>query len=325
MFELVADPVVFAPPEEEDVNVWVTRIADLGRLAADSYFRLSCPSSARDEAIALWYSEPRVAGGPSNYEFARMAHERASQLHVSPEFLEADPLLDAVSVDPAYENKRLGSRSQSDVEGHLAEAGCAKAEGRPHAGIFGPAESWARKPDSIEVEARILGRDHPLDGLIEADKDESLLREFLAHSSSVPGLLSACCEEPCVLLGSPQLGVRALWAVHFGGNPWELDFEIGPGFQESVLAMNYHHRPGEAKRCLRVMAQIAGGMGDQVEGHEERVTAAPTSPVQTDQDGNPVIRSRLQNRVADAHRLFWARGSRPTFLNVTGHEGKPAV
>ena len=325
MFELVADPVLFAPPKEEEVKVWAARIADLGRFAADSYFRLSCPSAARDGAIGLWYSQSPAAGGPSNHELARLAHERASRLHVSPEFFEADPLLDAVSVEPAYVNTRLGEGDRSDFEDHLAEASCAKSEGRPHAGIFGPNASWAHETDSIEVDARILGRDDPLDGLTEADSDETQLREFLAHSESVSELFSACCEEPCQLLRSPQLGVRVLWAVHFKGDPWEIDFEIGPDFQKSVLAMNFHHRPGEAKRCLRVMAQIAGGLDDQVEGHEERVAAAPTSPVQTDRCGNPVIRSRLQNRVADAHRLFWARGPRPTFLNVTGHEGKPAV
>lgn len=323
--DLVIDPVLFAPPEGDDPKPWVVKLIELRSFIERSCLRVSCADEVRDMAIALWYSQPDPKGGPSAHELARMAHESASRLKNSPHFAAGVPLLDGISVDPAYVNRRIDPNGRTQFEDHLAEAACVKNDGGTHLGVLGPVDSWSRETDAIEIEAEILGRDHELDGLTEAEGIAGRLREFLARSDTIKRVLEVCCEHPCSLLATPEFGVRALWAVHFGGDPWEIDFEVGPQFNDSVKSMNYQHRPGDAKRCLRVMAQIAGGRADQVDGHEERETAAPTSPIQVDKTGNSVIRSRLQNKVADAHRLFWARGPKPIFLNVSGHQGGPAI
>jgi len=324
MLELVLDPVLFRTPSNGDVATWGDRIHRLSELIAHPFLRASAPERALNSMVATWYSAPEPQDGPAAYELARFAHEAAARLANAPDCPNGAPLLDNIDLDPGYVAAMVDNDARSDFELHLGEAACVQRDGGTHIGIFGPSNSWDKDVPQVLVEAEILARDSPITGLTEAETAQAL-REFLDRSSTIDDVLGQCCDRPCSLLENPDLGVRAIWATQFGGDPWSLEFEIGPEFIASAKALNLHHRAGEAKRCLRVMALIAGGRDADVDGHDDRETEAPTSPIRKDKNGNTVVRSRLQNRVPDADRLFWARGAKPIFLNVSGHRGEPAL
>lgn len=324
MLELVLDPVVFRVPPNGDLTTWGRRINRISSLIAHPFLRASSPARALDSMVATWYSAPEPQDGPAAYELARFAHEAAARLANAPECRDGPPLLDNIKLDPAYVAPVLDNEARADFELHLGEAGCSQRDGGSHVGVLGPADSWEQDTPQVLVEAEILARDTIM-GLTESESSEAFLREFLDRSSTVDEVLARCCDHPCTLLADPDLGVRVTWAAQFGGDPWNLDFEIGPEFIPSVKALNFDRRAGEARRCLRVMALIAGGRAADVDGHDDRETAAATSRVRKDRNGNTVVRSRLQNQVPDADRLFWARGAKPIFLNVAGHQGGPAI
>lgn len=324
-FELVVDPILIGPPSDGDISAWMRSQADIGALIRNSCLRVTCAQSARDEMVALWYAASGQQEGPATHELARVAHEFASRLEDPPRCANGTPIVEALSIDPPYVAKTVSPISRQEFEDHLGEAACTKHDGGIHVGILGSDNSWERSSKEITVEAEIIGRDDELDDFIEVEESESQLRELLPRSDDIAEVLERCCDHPGALLARfPDFGVRALWAVQFGGDPWGLEFNLGSTFASSVREMNYLRRPGEAKRCLRVMALIAGGRAGEVEGHEQHEGPGTTSAV-VKIGGDPVIRSYLSNHVADAHRLFWIRGEQITFLNVSGHEGNPAL
>jgi hypothetical protein len=325
MLELVIDPVLLAPPSDGDSGRWTERLRGVGSLISQSGLRATCGEQALNQAIALWYSQTDASTGAAPHELALVAHEYASRLAAAPKCAAGQPLVDKIRTDPGYTPAQVDETGRAAFTEHLGEAAVAKQDGGMHVGILGPSDSWEQEVDSVLVEGEILGREDDETGLVESREAEAVLREFLDRSGRVGDVLKRLCDQPCTLLRYPELGVRALWATQFGGDPWQLDFEVSPTFAMSVIGLNFHNRSGEARRCLRVMAQIAGGRAEDIDGHEERESGAATSPVQKDRRGNKVMRSYLQNRVPDAHRLFWARGAKPIFLNVSGHEGGPAV
>jgi hypothetical protein len=325
MLELILDPVVFATPHGGDLTTWGDRIQRISSLTAHPFLRASSPERVINSMVATWYSAPDPQVGPATFELARFAHEAAARLATTPECSEGAPLLDNIKLDPDYVAPTLDKESRSDFEFHLGEAACAQRDGGVHVGILGPPDSWKEDKPQVLVEGEILARDDPTSGLTEVEESEALLREFLNRSDNVREVLAHCCDHACALLADPDFGVRAMWAAQFGGDPWSLDFEIGPEFIASTKALNFDRRAGEARRCLRVMALIAGGRAAEVDGHDDRETEAATSPIRKDRNGNTVVRSRLQNRVPDADRLFWARDAKPVFLNVAGHQGGPVL
>lgn len=325
VLDVVVDPVVFGMPEDNDFKSWGNKISEIGALIAHPFVNGTCVSRVLDVMVATWYSASDTQTGAAGHELARFAHESAARLDDCPSFVDGAPLLDNLKVDPKYVAASVGLTARDDFHTHLGEAACVQHDGNVHVGIVGPADSWAQDSTEVLVEAEILARDDPVSGLTEAQNGEVSIREFLRRSSNVQELLEKCSDYPCALLSDPDLGVRVLWAVQFGGDPWELDFDIGPEFVASAREMNFDRRTGEARRCLRVMAMIAGGLDADIDGHEDRETEAATSPVRKDASGNTIMRSRLQNKVPDADRIFWARGRKPIFLNVSGHKGMPAL
>jgi hypothetical protein len=255
-----------------------------------------------------------------------LAYETASRLEKKSTYPEGEPLLDSIDLKPRYVNARLDMDGRGKLEAHVAEAACGKKDGSLHVGLLSPAESWEGQTAEILVEAEVLGREDRDSGLVEAEENQALLREFLARSEHPQDVLERCCEQPCALLAEPDFGVRAVWATHFGGDPAGVNFKVGSGFVASLRGLDYDRRAGDARRCLRIMAMIAGGRASEVEGHEHHEGPGTASAV-LQVGGRPVIRSYLSNHVANAHRLFWIRGEdeRPTFLNVSGHDGKPAI
>lgn len=325
MIELALDPVMFRTPSDGNLSIWGDRIRQLTSLIAHPFLRGTSPERALNLMVATWYSVSDRHEGLAGHELARFAYEAAARLEPTPDCPDGAPLLDNIELDPAYIAPALDAESRGEFEVHLGEAACVRRDGGPHLGILGPADSWEKDMPQILVEAEILARDDPTAGLAELEDSEAALREFLDRSTSVDDVFAQCTAHPCALLENPDFGVRVMWAVQYGGDPWSIDFEIGPDFVASAKALNFGRRAGEARRCLRVMALIAGGRDADVEGHDDRETAAATSPIRKDAKGNTIVRSRLQNGVPDADRLFWARSEKPVFLNVSGHKGAPAV
>ena len=275
--------------------------------------------------LALWYAEgPKDAKLPM-HELARLADEVSGRLHSTPSFGGGAPLLDGVSCEPRYIAEGLSDRERGVFEEDVGEAGCVKAEGRTHVGLLGPKGSWDGSAASVLVKGDIIARDDPDLGLMDVQADEAKIREFLPISESRKDVLGRCCEHPSALMSFPAFGVQAFWVAVLNGSPDALDFAVGPKFGKSLLAMNYQHEDGLARTCLRVMSLIAAGNGNTVEGHRERNGPGPSDPPLCNRHGVPVMRAYLSNHTNDPHRLFWLRGERPTFLNVTRHEGRPAV
>ncbi len=275
--------------------------------------------------IARWYSELPQIGVLQGYEMARLVAETSERLHDAPEFAAGHPLVDHIRCTPQYAPNGLAQSERQDFEVTVAEAGCVRAEGIPHAGIFGPSSHWGQPGSSVLVEAEILARDIPELGPVETSGSDAQIREFVPLSESIDEILGHCCEYPGKLMSHPEFAIQAYWTAVLHGSAVALDFEVGPDFVSSAMGMNYQNEDGLARTCLRVMARIAAGYAADVEGHRERQGPGPNDPPLSDSDGTPVMRAYLANHTSDPHRLFWLRGKRPKFLNVTGHEGRPAV
>ena len=325
MLQVTVDPLPFAPPGDGDLAAWTKMVRRVGSVISQAAVHGACSGSLRDKVIALWYSEQPEDSRFPGYEMARLAAETLGRLHDSPTFSRGAPLLDHVRCTPKYEADRLSQDERLALEENVAEAGCCKGEGNAHVGLLSSESAWSEPASHVLVEADIVARDDPAFGLVEPASAEVGIREFLPRSDSIDEVLARCCEFPSILIGYPEFAVEAFWVSVFGGSVDSLDFEVGSDFEASVQAMNYLNEEGLARTCLRVMTRIASGQAGEIEGHRERQGSGPSDPPLCDRHGVPVMRAYLANHTSDPHRLFWLRSERPKFLNVTGHEGRPAI
>jgi hypothetical protein len=279
---------------------------------------ISCPKALRNQMLARWFEM-------GNYdELIRTMNELEGRLSGSVELDKGDAIFDRASASPEYTWGELGDDGRRIFIDHLAEAALAKDDSQTHFGVLSPAESWSEPKGDVLVEAEVLQRETSGGQLFQPKEEEAALRAFLSRSENLTEFFSACSREACALAVEPQFGVEAYFVGALGGSADELQFEIGPSFQASVRSLGIDKVASNARTLLRTMALIASGNADQIEGHEERVEAAPGSDI-VRFGGDPVIRSYVNNHTPNAMRLFWARGEIPLFLNVTGHAGSPAL
>jgi hypothetical protein len=268
---------------------------------------------------AKWFEEGNLS------DLLRYFNEIVGRIGEDVHMKEGSALLDNVTVEPEYIACLGDGAGRKIFVEHLGEAGLANDDGGPHLGVLTHEGSWSEAGDSLEINAEIHMREGPGGEWYEPGYSSASLHAFLPRSHEVDELLAECCKYPCALMECVEFGVIAYWTAVLGGDKDVLDFELGPKFNESIAGLNYKRNTRYAKSCLRVMALIAGGRASEVEGHEERSGAGAENPVVCDVAGNPVIRSRLANNTPDAHRIFWIRGKKPIFLNVSGHEGHPTL
>jgi hypothetical protein len=322
--QFVIDPAVLGPPLDSDIAGWLQQIHELSALVEEQGIVATSAKLPRDQMVARWWSDWETQHGLAGFELARMAEEVSARIHGEAPSPQHPPLLDNVSLNPPYRENRIPDDGKKDLEVHFAEAACASRDGADQLGVLGPDQSWGDLGKHVLVQGEVLAREDPLEGLLEEEPDDMDLREFLRRSTIVHQIYSQCCERPCSLMKHLRLGVRAFWLVKFAGNPNDLEFTIGPNFEASLNAMNYPHLVANARKCLRVMALIAAGRGDELEGHEERTGKGGNNEVLR-VNGDPVMRAYISNRTPNAHRLFWIRKDTPVLLNVTGHDGEPAI
>lgn len=322
--QFVFDPALLGPPEDGDARKWIEQIQKLAALVDQRGLTATSPKVPRDQVIASWWSNWETKEGLAGFELARMAEEVSARLSQEVPSPRSAPLLDEVSIAPVYTSASISGDGVKDLEVHFAEAACAGRDGADQLGVLSPDECWAEPAEHILVEGEVLARHDPDEELVEDEREESAVREFMKRSREVHDLYSQCYELPCALIQHLELGIRATYLVGFNGDPDGLKFQLAPSLRSSLKDMNYRHLAGNARRCLRLMTLIAAGRGHELQGHEERVGKGPNDEILR-VDGDPVIRTYIANHTPNAHRLFWIRRPTPVLLNVTGHEGRPAI
>ena len=321
--QLVLDPALLGPPVSGGVAAWVRQIQEVGELVGEQGLEATSAKAPRDEMLALWYATEGIQEGLAGFELARMAEEVSARVRGAVPSLRP-PLIDDVLVSPAYVDQRMSASGLEKFKDHLAEAACSRRDGEDQLGVLGPHSSWEEPMSHVLVEGQVVAREDPVDGLVDEAAENQAVREFLERVTTVKDVYSQCCKCPCALIKEPELGIKAFWMTEFSGQPDELRFTVGPEFSASVAAMNYHHLAPGAKKCLWVMTLIAAGRANELEGHEERTGKGGNNQTLR-VDGDPVMRAYISNRTPDAHRIFWIRREKPVFLNVTGHDGRPAL
>lgn len=316
--QLVLDPVWLSPPSQEAAAEWLKKVRPIRELLAAGDVRISCPKALRNQMLARWFEKGTYD------ELIRTMNELEGRLTGSVKLDKGDAIFDRASASPEYTWGELDGDGRRTFIDHLAEAALAKDDSQIHFGVLSPADSWSEPKRDVLVEAEVLQRETADGQLSQPKEEEAALRAFLPRSEDLPEFFSVCSGEACALAVEPQFGVEAYFVGALGGSAEELQFEIGSSFQASVRGLGIDKVASNARTLLRTMALIASGHADQVEGHEERVEAAPASDI-VRYGGDPVIRSYVNNHTPNALRLFWARGEIPLFLNVTGHEGSPAL
>jgi hypothetical protein len=283
----------------------------------DGGITVTCPKKPRDTVYAQWFE----GGQPT--ELIRYLSEITERLVDEVDLPEGPALVDNVQTEPGYmaADTDLGR----DFLNHLGEAALAMDEGVAHLGVLTRICNWASASDQVVVEANVSCREGPGGEWFEPAEDEEFLRAFLPLTTQPAEVHATCAQYPTALIDRGRFGVAAYWIGKLGGSAAELNFDIGPAFVESLNSMNYQRNHRYASSCLRIMGLIAAGRDGEIEGHEERDGAGPGNSILEDCDGNPVMRAYLAKKSPDANRLFWVRGARPRFLNVTGHEGRPAL
>jgi hypothetical protein len=314
--QLVLDPITLGPPAPTEVAKWTRRMKELGDLIGQGGLRVTCPAELRHAMHAKWFED----GPPS--DLIRVFSEVDGRLYEKVDIQGGAVLLDRPSSDPTYIVAEFSDAQRRQFAEHLGEAGAARSEQNDQVGVLSSATSWSEEQSAIRVEADVVECDG-LSGLTASGNDGGRLREFLPRSSEVCDVIGRCAEKSCELIMKPKWGISVVWVGLLGGQEEELSFEIGDDFVDSVSALDYRHKPGLAAACLRAMALIAGGRSAEVDGHETRKKGRGSDVLRV--DGHAVMRSRIENRRPDANRLHWIRGPQPRFLNVSGHEGGPAL
>jgi hypothetical protein len=317
--QLVVDPAQLTPPRDDEKPDWLRRMRGLLSLASDGGVQLTCPKALRDSAYALWF-----AGGNAG-ELVRFFGEVADRMEGSPPLPDGPVLLDNITTEPTYVHPQIKLSERDVFVDHLGEAAVAKDDGEDHLGIFTEEQSWSEQTENVLVEASVDSRESPGGEWFEPESDLASVRAFLGKTATVDDLLRGCCTCPEHLIMRVKFGVMAVWVGELEGRAQDLKFDVGPALEKSIANMNYASNRRYASSCLRVMALIAGGRSNEVNGHEERAGAGGNNPVVRDREGKTVMRAYLARKSPDANRLFWVRGPRPKFLNVTGHEGRPAL
>lgn len=321
--QLVLDPVVIEPPDFAQRRRWVSQMSELRALLTEECIDGTCPSTLTDPILAKWFEGGKIDAEKG--ELARIAGEIAARLIDTVDLGGTEILLDQIVTDPAYAPDQIPGPLREEFEEHLADAAFAHQECALHVGVLSPPDSWSRPSDAVLVEASVLGREIPDSEMQEPEGPESELRVFLPRSEAVTEVLKAACAHPCFLVQNLEFGVKAYYAGVLGGDPSDLDFEVGPHLAESIQSMNYSCDPRYAAKCLRAMALIAAGRGQELNGHIERRGAGGNNEFFKDDAGNNVWRTRLAEHSSDANRLFWVSKDAPRFLNVGGHESSPRL
>ncbi len=316
--QLVVDPIWLSPPGQGEGTQWLRRIKPLQEIVDSGSVKVSCPKSLRDQMVARWFE-----GGSYN-DLVRTLNELEGRLVEAVELDEGPALLDHANADPDYTWSELDDSQRETFIEHLAEAALARDEGQAHLGVLSPVENWSEPKEEVRIEAVVLERETSKGYLVEPNDEAASLRHFLTRSESIAAVFSVCSKEACALIRKPEFGIMAYFAGSLGGDAKDLRFEIGPAFLASIDGLGIDRVPSDARTLLRTMALIASGKGDQVEGHEERIQAGAGSKTVCHGE-HPVIRSYVTNHTPNAMRLFWVRKDRPLFLNVTGHDGSPAL
>jgi hypothetical protein len=316
--QLVVDPVWLSPPKDASGAEWLKKIEPLRELISAGSVKVSCPKDLRDQMIARWFEDG------SHIELIRTLNELEGRLASTVKLDEGEAIFESVRASPGYIWEGLDVNQRETFTEHLAEAALADDDGQTHFGVLSPMESWSEAKSELLVEAEVLQRETSEGDLREPGEAEATLRSFLPRSESINTFFSTCSTKVCALAGDPEFGVKAYFIGALNGDPSDLQFEVGSEFVASVRSLGIDRIASNARTLLRTMALIASGKADQIEGHEERVSAGAGSKTLC-QGECPVIRSYVNNHTPNAMRLFWVRKERPLFLNVTGHEGFPAL
>lgn len=323
--QFVLDPVVLAPPAPAEKRSWVALMSALRKLISEECVSATCPEQLRDLMLARWFEAGGPWTGPDGAELARVAGEVAGRLGAEITLEEGEAELTALELTPPYEVRPLGVEQGEIFAQHVGQAATRMQDDGRHLGLLGPASSWGEEGEIIRVEGLIDARLRPDGEVIEPEGEQAVLQAFLSRSDDTAGVVTRFCEHPCLLVQHPKFGARAYYAGAMNEDPSGLDFELGAEFETSVEAMNYAHDARYAKKCLRAMALVAAGRGEELMGHIEREGAGGNEPPVKDGDGKLVWRGYLAHKSSDAHRIFWVAGSKPKFLNVSGHGGRPAL
>lgn len=275
--------------------------------------------------LARWFEAGGPGTEPEGAELARVAGEVAGRLVSEVELDEGEAEFGALELAPPYEAGPLSVDEVETFNQHLGQAAMRTQDDGRHLGLLGPASSWGEESGSILVEGSIDARLRPNGDVIEPEGEGASLRAFLSRSDDTAGIVARTCEHPCLLVQHPKFGAPAYYAGVMNEDPSGLAFELGAEFEASVRAMNYPHDTRYAKKCLRAMALVAAGRAEELMGHIERHGPGGNEPPVKDGDGRLVWRGYLAHKSSDAHRIFWVAGRKPKFLNVSGHEGRPAL
>jgi hypothetical protein len=330
MLALCIDPAELRLPRER-IDIWLQRVADLGDLVAEDAIVGSTPLAAKHalladladwDAVSEMLDNARVGIRPD--ELFRIIDPLTGRLAATP-LQHGEAALSDITLSPSYRRPPSNGEVAQRWEEHLALLALERTlRGRPIAVLSGE-KLWDTPCDRIEIEGTL---DLLLDG--NGDLDEQMsegerVREFAKRLSCVNDLFTHLASEPCLLIEYPRFGASVIWRERLGCQQSLAPFEIGPGLLASIRMMNYLHEPRRATACLRAMALIAGGQRDVLSGHAERDGAGAGNATLRDPEGHLVHRTYLAQNSPNAHRLFWVNAQPPRFLNVGGHDSRPAL